>query len=183
MFGVRPTTYDPQLIVRHVKSGKLDFIAALHVDDIKVACPEHVFKEFIKCLEDTFGSGELEITKDNFTNCGVRHVKQPDGGYKMDQDQYVQALRPIVHKDLVGKKPEEMVNEQVSSLFLSLLMALAYALMTRVDLCIYVIALQRRTQSPSVGEVRRLNAIVRWAQKHPLCLTYVPMKCARHLAW
>ena len=99
----------------------------------------------------------------------------------MDQDQYVQALRPIVHKDLVGKKAEEAASEQVSSLFLSLLMALAYALMTRVDLCIYVIALQRRTQAPLVGEVRRLNAIVRWAQKHPLCQTYMPMKCARHL--
>ena len=99
----------------------------------------------------------------------------------MDPDQYVQALRPIVHKDLVGKKAEEPVNEQVAKLFLSLLMALAYALMTRVDLCVYVIALQRRTQSPSVGEVRRLNAIVRWAQKHPLHLTYLPMQCAGHL--
>ena len=85
----------------------------------------------------------------------------------MDHDQYVQALHPIVHKDLVGKKAEEAASEQVSSPFLSLLMALAYALMARVDLCIYVIALQRRTQSPSVGEVSRLNAIVRWAQKHP----------------
>ena len=99
----------------------------------------------------------------------------------MDQDQYVQALRPVVHKDLVGKKTEEAASEQVTALFLSLLMALAYALMTRVDLCVYVIALQRRTQAPTVGEVRRLNAIVRWAQKHPLHLTYLPMKCAGHL--
>ena len=50
----------------------------------------------------------------------------------MYQDQYVQALRPIVHKDLVGNKAEETVSEQISKLFLSLLMALAYALMTRV---------------------------------------------------
>ena len=99
----------------------------------------------------------------------------------MGQGQYVQALRPIVHKDLVGKKAEETVSEQVSKLFLSLLMALAYVLMTRVDLCIYVIALQRRTQASLVGGVRRLNAIVRWAQKHPLCLTHMPMKCASHL--
>lgn len=99
----------------------------------------------------------------------------------MDQDQYVQALLPIVHKDMVGKKAEEPVKEQVAVLFLSLQMALAYALMTRVDLCIYVFALHRRTQAPLAGEVRRLNAIVRWAQKHPLCFTYLPMKCASHL--
>ena len=71
----------------------------------------------------------------------------------MDQDQYVQALRPIVNKDLVGKKAEDPVNEQVVKLFLSLLMALAYALLTRVELCIYAIALQRRTQAPLTGEV------------------------------
>ena len=80
---------------------------------------------------------------------------------------------PIVHNDLIGKKAEETVREQVSKLFLSLLMALAYALMTRVDLCIYVIALQRRTQASLVGEARRLNAIVRWAQKRPPPLPHV----------
>ena len=34
------STYDEQLIARHTK-GKLDFIAAKHVDDIKVAGEAH----------------------------------------------------------------------------------------------------------------------------------------------
>ena len=35
-FGAKPTTHDPQLIVRHDSRGQLDFIATKHVDDIKV---------------------------------------------------------------------------------------------------------------------------------------------------
>ena len=136
LFGAKPTTHDPQLIVRHDKAGNLDFIVALHVDDIKVARPPHMLEEFVRCLEKTFGNGELDITKDDFTNCGVRHTKTPTGGYEMDQDQYIQALRPIVHPDLVGRKAEEGVSEHLAKLFLSLLMTLAYAFMTRVDLCV-----------------------------------------------
>ena len=140
-----------------------------------------MFDEFVLCLDQTFGKGELEITKDNFTNCGVRHTKAPSGGYEMDQMQYLQALRPIVHKDLTGLKGEDKVSEALAKLFLSLLMACAYALMTRVDMCVFVIALQRRTQEPTALDIRRLNAVVRWAQKHPLSLCYLPMQCAGHM--
>ena len=56
-------------------------------------------------------------------------------------------------------------------------MALAYALQTRPDLAIYVNALQRYAQSPRIVHVKRLNALVRWAQKHPIKLTYRRIKC------
>ena len=47
---------------------------------------------------------------------------------------------------------------------------------TRFDLAIYVNALQRHAQAPQMIHIRRLNALVRWAQRHPLPLVYQHMQ-------
>ena len=60
-------------------------------------------------------------------------------------------------------------------------MALAYCLQTRVDPAIYIVALQRYAQEPTVEHIRRLNTIVLWAIKHPLHLIYLFMRCDRKL--
>ena len=207
-FGAKPTTYDPQLIVRHA-SKALNFIGTKHVDDIKTGCQTHVLKEFIDVLERHFGKGEIEITSSPFTNCGLRHIGIPCGGYTLDQIEYVNALKPIVTEELMTTKAKALgqtsaeadrrqvmaiekgsaatdaqsreTSPRVAKLFLSLLMALAYALQTRPDLAIYVNALQRYAQNPRIVHVKRLNALVRWAQKHPIKLTYRRIKCQRVL--
>ena len=60
-------------------------------------------------------------------------------------------------------------------------MALAYALQTRIDLGVYVVALQRIAHEPCYLHLRRLNALARCAQKHPLQLKYGAMKCSQLL--
>ena len=173
-FGAKPTTYDPQLIVRHDRHGKLDFIAALHVDDIKVACPPAVLQEFIQCLEEAFGKDQLDITRDTFTNCGVTHTKT-EFGYTLDQTAYIAALKPIVCSDMVGRSAELPAPPEAAQTYLSLLMALAFTMLTRIDLSVYIIALQRHAQEPKTIHIRRLNALVRYAQRHPLKLEYRKM--------
>ena len=69
----------------------------------------------------------------------------------------------------------------LAKLFLSLLMALAFTLLTRVGLAVYVNALQRHAQDPQMIHIRRLNAIVRYAQRNPLKLVYFRMLCDRTL--
>ena len=55
-----------------------------------------MLKELIKCLETAFGRDELEITRNNFTNCGVKHRQLPNaGGYEICQVEYIGALKPI----------------------------------------------------------------------------------------
>jgi hypothetical protein len=203
-FGAKPTTYDPQLIVRHTNRA-LNFIGTKHVDDIKVGCQPHVLQEFIGVLEKHFGKGEIDITSSPFTNCGLRHIGLPCGGYTLDQIEYVNALKPIVTEEVSTSKAKalattsaeadkrqlasiekgskeadeqsRLASPRLAKLFLSLLMALAYALQTRPDLAIFVNALQRYAQTPRLVHVKRLNAVVRWAQKHPIKLTYRKMKC------
>ena len=83
-FRAKALTHDDQLLVRHDRKGHLEFIATVHVDDIKVACEPHVLEQFTRALTDTFGKNELEITSESFTNCGMRHIRTAAGGYTMD---------------------------------------------------------------------------------------------------
>ena len=71
---------------------EIDFICTDHVDDIKVGCREGTFLEFKECFEDVFGKGELEITRANFTSCGIQH-KRTDIGYELSQHTYISALK------------------------------------------------------------------------------------------
>ena len=180
-FGASGTTYDPELICRHNKAGELEFIATKHVDDLKCAGSDAAQKSFEDTLEDMFGKGELDITRTNFTCCGVRHTHTPEGGYELDQRDYIAALKPIGSALMTGISNDTTAPAEVARLFLSLLMALAFTLLTRVDLHVYVVALQRHAQTPTCGHVRKLNTLVKWAQLNPLSLVYKPMTCLRQL--
>lgn len=84
-------------------------------------------------------------------------------------------------KELTGAPAQQEASPYLAKLYLSLLMALAYALMTRVDLSVFVVALQRWAHKPLIIHIRRLNAVVRWAQRHPLALVYKRFKGQDHL--
>ena len=99
----------------------------------------------------------------------------------MDQVDYLNALKPVSNSLMTGSKAEDRLPEPLAKQFLSLLMALAYALQTRIDLGVYVVALQRIAHEPCFIHLRRLSALVRWAQKHPLQLKYSKMQCGKML--
>ena len=99
----------------------------------------------------------------------------------MDQTEYLKAIKPIENHMVTGSKSEDQLPEPLQKKFLSLLMALAYALQTRIDLGVYVVALQRVAHEPTYAHFRKLNALVRWAQRNPLALRYNKMTCSRHL--
>ena len=102
-----------------------------------------------------------------------------NGDIEWDQDDYIKDLIPITHHELTGKKKEDLPSEQLTALFWSLLGALAYALTTQHWLAVYVVALQRVTQNPTVGDIRDLNTLVRKAKQAPAHIKFRSMKCHR----
>ena len=68
-------------------------------------------------MEDTFGPCKLH--KQTFTNCGVRHTKLENGDVTLDQDEYIDTLRPIVSDELTGRSPNDEATVKVASLFTS----------------------------------------------------------------
>ena len=95
--GLKPTTFDPELEVKH-KDGKLVLMIAKHVDDIKVTGEVQEVKTLMTELENVFG--KLTVNRNEFTNCGIRHRKHKDGTITLDQDEYIRALIPITHPEL-----------------------------------------------------------------------------------
>ena len=56
--------------------------------------------------------------------------------------------------------------------FWSVLGAIAFALLTRVDIAVFVSALQRHSHKPLIIHCKRLNSVVRWAQRNPKRIRY-----------
>ena len=68
-FEAKPCSIDDQLLIKHDSQKKLIFIATVHVDDIEVACENHILDKFIAVLKRLFGDTELDITHGSFINC------------------------------------------------------------------------------------------------------------------
>ena len=116
-----------------------------HVDDLKIAGEPAVVQEVLLKLQETFG--ELKISKHSFLHCGVQHTQCPrTKEITLDQVAYATNLRGIAHSQLSSGKPEDKAVPELHQLFMSLLGAVAYLAHTRVDILVFVSALQRHIQ-------------------------------------
>ena len=81
------------------------------------------------------------------------------------QHHYVPQIKeiPVDAKALV--LDEEPADEDLSQLFMSLVGALAWLILTMPSICIYVAYLQRQTKAPTLGHIRRANRLLRWTPK------------------
>jgi len=177
--NMQPTRYDPEMEMQHDDDGKLQLLSTKHVDDVKLGGPTRNIDYYMSIVEKTFG--KLTVKRRQFTNCGVRHTQEQNGSITLDQDEYLKALKPIVHRDLTGADPEAPATPELVSLFWSLLGALAYSLITQHWLAVYVVALQRSTKDPRMIHIRRINALVRKAQQAPAKIVYQCMACNRDI--
>ena len=171
--GLKSVSTDSELEVLHI-DGNAELLMAKHVDDLKIAGTAERIKWMLSKLEAVFGS--LTVHWDTFTNCGVRHqLDVPRNTITLDQAAYIAALKPIVHRDLVGSSAEDPLEGELYTMFRSLLGAIAWCNMTRCDIMVYVVALQRIAHKPRVIHARRLNAVVRYAQRNPRSIKYAPL--------
>ena len=61
---------------------------------------------------------------------------------------------------------EELAGEDLGQLFMSLVGALAWLILTIPAISIYVAYLQRQTKCPNMGHIRRANRLHRWLRRH-----------------
>ena len=80
---------------------------------------------------------------------GVRH-EQIEGGIFCHQFAYVEQLHPLAVGHLKGHIETELVDDVLRSQFHSLLGGVAWTVLTRAEVAIYVQALQRRASSARV---------------------------------
>ena len=119
------------MVIRH-SNGRLVAIMAKHVDDLKITREKDIVLGIIEQLQAVFG--KLKVEWHTFINCGVRHIRDPiTKTITLDQDDYIKALKPIVHQTHSSDSSEAECDTVLTQTFMSLLGAAAYALLTRTD--------------------------------------------------
>ena len=150
--------------------GKLICICSAHVDDLKIAGEPAFVTHILNELTKLFG--KLKIVHKTFEHCGIKHELQEDGSYLLHQNHFA-ARMPVV--DLTGldsSVPTTLLNEEQAARFLSGLGSLAWLIQTRLDVAVYVQALQRNAKRPTVAHLMRLSTVVRWCKRKPSFLRY-----------
>ena len=179
-----PSSVDGELVLKFEPSnngiGTLVCLMAKHVDDLKLTGKKKVIEWVLQQIQEVFG--ELKIEWYSFTNCGLRHIQDPTTFLiTLDQEEYIKNMKPIIHQDIKGLSSDTECSVEIIQLFMSLLGAVAYALMTRIDVAVFVCAMQRVTHKPKIIHVKRLNAVLRWMQANPKRLTFRPATGPSHL--
>ena len=172
-FGLKSSSIDSELEMLH-RDGQLCMAIIKHVDDLKMIGPRALIEKFVNHLSATFG--KMEVEWHVFTFCGVQHRQLDDGSVELDQIKFLSACKPISTPEALTGSPEALLPEAARRHFLSLLMTIAYSLLTRPDIAVFVTALQRESHQARVVHVKRLNLLLKWAQANPRKLTYPVME-------
>ena len=164
-----PSRSDEELLLWY-KNGELLAIMCIHVDDLKITAAQWLITKIVSCLESTFG--KLIVQWNSFTNCGIRHIQNPTTfEISMDQVGYINALKQM--PSATNTNLSVVVDNATFEQFRSLRGAVAYCLLTRADVTVYVVALQRLQEAQVTWRhVKALNVIVRRMQSRPKSLTY-----------
>ena len=103
------STVDNELCFLHksVGNGKqLMAVMAKHVDDLKLAGSKELIIWILQQIEKEFG--KLKIDWHSFTNCGIRHIQDPNTlEITLDQTEYIKGVKTITHPDLKSKGKDE----------------------------------------------------------------------------
>jgi len=170
--GLKPCSVDPELWFLH-KDQKLAMVLTKHVDDLKATGETDIIVHVFGELQKVFG--ELKINGNIFTNCRVRHEQDTTAmAVTLDQIHYVDTLRCITHPQLSTGAATDDSEESLHKLYMSLLGAVAYLAHTRLDIVVFVCALQRHSAKSKLEHVKRLNRLLRWIQRNPKKLHYSP---------
>ena len=169
ILGGVPLTTDRALYAFYSKSNSLEAVISAHVDDLKGTGIPSRTAEIIAGLEKAFG--KMKTQEDSFIHCGLKHEKT-QSGYIVHQDAYAQQLRCIDTSKLNLDKPDEPLDEEHVSKFMSLLGGLSWLIQTRADICVYVTALQRAATKATVAHVIKINKLTKWVRRKQCRLTY-----------
>ena len=123
-------------------------------------------------METTFG--KLILQWNNFLNCGVRHIQCPKTfTITLDQTDYCKALKTITHPTVKAANKDNIVPSDLFEQFMSLRGAVAYTLLTRTDICAYVVFLQRQLETTTTyRHIAMLNILVKRLHSSPQVLQY-----------
>ena len=93
---------------------------------------------------------------------------------EVDQTEYIKNLNCIDEEELQGMSDKAGPPARHVKLYPSLLGTIAWCIMTRIDICVYVAALQRYGKDPQIGHIRKMSVLLSYMKENPLVLVFPP---------
>ena len=158
-FGGKQSTFDPALFLWHDVNGNLEGIVAVHVDDFVYAGTDNWKERVMGNFKCKFKiSVEAEKT---FRYIGL-NVKQHEGYIKIDQENYVQLLKPIPISRERAKEKEALLDKNEKAALKSLCGKLQWVTTnTRVDMAYDTCMASNVGKVPMVHNILDANKAVR----------------------
>ncbi|CAK0831488.1 unnamed protein product [Prorocentrum cordatum] len=159
--GGKALISDPQIYVYHDAKGELQMIMSSHVDDLKGGGEDYLREKVLSMIESEFG--KLKRQYDCFECIGIMH--EQDAVTKAiwtHQQHYVQQLRPLQEDQYVMENEDGQVSVETHAAYMSLLGGIAWMTQTMAPIAVYVSYLQRQAKKPSVGDIRKINRLLKW---------------------
>jgi hypothetical protein len=111
-----------------------------------------------------------------FEHCGIKHQQDLEKGViTLCQAHYAVQLKLMDLSSMNLKEPSTPLNALQTAQYLSLLGGLSWMAQTRVDVGVFICALQRAAKSPCVEHAVRLCKVVKWVKRRPCKLTYLKL--------
>ena len=123
----------------------------MRVDDIKGTAPKEVADSLLNRLNDSVGQCKADY--ESFLHIGTQH-KHTSGSVLTHQYVYIDSISPIKSELYAGKDDEALCDGPCHDACRSVLGAVAWTVLARAELAVYVQALQRRAHAPRVIGVR-----------------------------
>ena len=151
--------------------SKLVCMLSTHVDDVKGTGQDEVVTKILQHLTAKFG--ELKTSWNTFDHCGLKHERNlNEGTLKIHQGHYIAQLKLQEAGPLLSVPANTPLNVLQIAQCLSLLGAVSWLTQTRLDVAVYVCALQRAAKKPCAEHALRLNKVVKWCKRKSACLFY-----------
>ena len=163
--GGRSLVTEPKLYVFNDPEGNLNMVLSSHVDDLKGGGEPSCCERVMKILEEAFG--KMKMQYGTFECIGIMHEQDPKTKQIWTHQQhYVKQLKTINDAEYSVSHATDAVSVATYASFRSLLGAIAWLTQTMLPICVYVAFLQRQAENPTVGDVKKLNRLLRWIKSN-----------------
>ena len=163
---VQQEVVEPRSIILSIfVSGNLQCLLSVHVGDINCTAPKEVSDSLLRHLNERVGRCKVHCS--SFLHIGIQHGHSP-GVVFIHQCVYVGSIQPVKPEFYQWKDDAALCGGPFHEAYRSVLGAVAWTVVTRVELAVYVQAFQRRVHAPMVIDRKRFNLLLRHVKK-PEC--------------
>ena len=119
--------------------------------------------------------GQCEADCNSFQHAGIQH-ESFSGVVFVHQCVFLGCFAPMYTSSFAGKEEEAECDTHLHDAYRSSLGAVAWVVLTRAELAVYVQALQRRAHAPRIKDCKRLSIVIRHMKRHKRGLKSVTLK-------